>query len=265
MSYQNILKNPMSHYNYFYKQICKAKPYISLEDKKFSALRNMFLQRGISQDKLQLMAITERAFNQHDFVAEIEVGAVAHDLDKGIERYYVKDDSLFDFFRNTPVRDKEVQSVLDSFNKESDMDLWGVIGQNFACTIIRTMDPNGKNSIIVLTDEYNHMFVPSELLKEERGEMFNLAMNFLFYINAFPECVIDGVPNGVKRNLKAKSISVSDKIVSHTTVERGFVRPHFRSGYFRHFNSDWYVNCKGQVRFIASTMVKGKAKTVIER
>ena len=89
-------------------------------------------------------------------------------------------------------------------------------------------------------------------------------MNFLFYINTFPECVINGVPNGVKRNPKAKVISTSDKIISHTTVEHGFIRPHFRSGYFRHFHSD-YINCKGQIRFIEATMVKGKAKTVVER
>ena len=88
-------------------------------------------------------------------------------------------------------------------------------------------------------------------------------MNFLFYITAFPDCVVDGVPNGVKRNPNSKVLSTSDKIISHKTVEHGFVRPHFRSGYFRHFNSDWYKNCKGQVRFIASTMVRGKAKTVI--
>lgn len=75
----------------------------------------------------------------------------------------------------------------------------------------------------------------------------------------------DGVPSGIKLNPKAKVISTSDKVVSHTTVEHGFVRPHFRNGYFRHFNSDYFVNCKGQVRFIAATMVKGKAKTVINK
>jgi DNA-directed RNA polymerase subunit beta' len=102
-------------------------------------------------------------------------------------------------------------------------------------------------------------------VESPNANIYNLGMNFLFYINAFPDCIIDGVPNGVKRNPKGKVISTSDKIVSHTTVEHGFVRPHFRSGYFRHLNSDWYVNCKGKVQFIASTMVKGKAKTVIER
>ncbi len=265
MSYKNILNKPTAEYNYIYKQICRAKPQLSISEKKHTAFSYMFIQRGIDMTKLSIMASTGRAFSQRDFISELEIGAVSKDIDEGIDRYYVKDDSLFDFFRQTSVRDKEVQAVLDSFNKEHDMDIWGVIGQNFSCTIIRTMDPNGENSIVVLTDEYNHMFVPSELLKEERGEMFNLVMNFLFYIQAFPECVIDGVPNGVKRNPKAKSISISDKIVSHTSVERGFIRPHFRSGYFRHFNSDFYVNCKGKVQFIASTMVKGKAKTVIKR
>ena len=265
MQYKNILNIQTIEYNKIYKQICKLHPSYSLDVKKNMTLKYMFVHRGIDNAKLSIMAATGKAFNQHDFISELEIGAISHDINEGIERYYVKDDSLFDFFKNTPVRDKEVKSVLNSFNKKHDMDIWGVIGQNFSCTIIRTEDPNKKNSIIVLTDEFNYMFVPDELLKKERGKIFNLVMNFLFYINAFPECIVDGVPNGVKRNPKAKSISISDKIISHTTVEHGFVRPHFRSGYFRHFNSDYFVNCKGQVRFIASTMVKGKAKTIIDK
>ena len=113
----------------------------------------------------------------------------------------------------------------------------------------------------------NYTFCAEEFdrKKSDKPWVFNMAMNFLFYINAFPECVIDGVPAGVKRNPAAKSIAVSDKVVSHTDVEHGFVRPHFRSGYFRHLNSDYFVNCKGQVRFIESTMVKGRAKTVLNK
>ena len=261
--YKNILNNQMTEYNYYYKHICRNKPHLSLNDKKLIALKYMFMQRGIDDIKLRLMASTGVAFNKYDFISEIEVGAVSHDIDKGIDRYYIKDDSLFEFFRKTPVRDKEAQAVLDSFNKERDIDFWGVIGQNYSITIVRTMNPDGRDSIITLDDNRNTIFIPSETY--DKDETYNLVMNFLFYIQAFPECVIDGVPNGVKKNPKAKSIYVSDKIVSHTSVEHGFVRPHFRSGYFRHFNSDYFVNCKGQVRFIASTMVKGKAKTVISR
>lgn len=72
----------------------------------------------------------------------------------------------------------------------------------------------------------------------------------------FPDVFKEGVPSYVRhpnwfKNLSARSISVD-------RVERG-VCPHIRSGHFRLLSSDKYVHKKGQIVFVKSAMVKGRA------
>lgn len=259
-NYKNILNVQSVEYNKIYKSICKEKPSLSLKNKHSLTLKTMISNRGLNI--LDLFTIIEQPYTK-EFQYGMEVVALNNDIEKGIIRYYLKDDSLFDFFKNTEIKQKEVQSILDSLENEENCSFYGVLGKTFSFLIAYTKTSRNQHIISIFTDKMNYTFCVEEF-NDEYKEIYNLGMNFLFYINAFPECVIDGVPNGVKRNSKGKVISTSDKIISHTTVEHGFVKPHFRSGYFRHFNSDYFVNCKGQVRFIASTMVKGKAKTVVE-
>lgn len=264
--YKNILAKQTEEYNKLYKQICKTHPSWSKKDKSGSAIRAMSQLRGLSLEKvLQLRQDPFSDIKGYQYF--IETFAISADLDGGIIRYYLKDDSLFEFFKSTEIKQKEVESILNSGVLNEPI---GVLGQSFSFTIICFEFPRTddllEHTVTVLTDGMNYSFCVEEFNKKmsENPWVFNMAMNFLFYISAFPECVIDGVPNGVKRNPKALNVSISDKIVAHRTVEHGFIRPHFRSGYFRHLNSDYFVNCKGQIRFIASTMVKGRAKTVIK-
>ena len=260
-NYKNILNVQSAEYNSIYKSICKEKPSLSIKDKITLTLKTMLSHRNLNT--LDLFTIIDRPFTK-DFQYAMEVIAIHTDMEQGIDRYYLKDDSLFDFFKNTEIRQKEVQSILDTLDNEENCSFCGVLGKTFSFLLGYTKTSKNQHIISIFTDTMNYTFCVEEF-DDKNKEIYNLGMNFIFYINAFPECVIEGVPNGVKRNPRGKVISTSDKIVSHTTIEHGFVRPHFRSGYFRHFNSDYYVNCKGQVRFIEATMVKGKAKTVIER
>lgn len=89
--------------------------------------------------------------------------------------------------------------------------------------------------------------------------------NFMLYLCAFPEKVIDGVPNDFRINKMATvlggkrfHLKTSDKM-----IDKSSPIPHIRSGHFRRLESDYYKNKKGQVVWIESTMVKGKAKTVL--
>ncbi len=93
---------------------------------------------------------------------------------------------------------------------------------------------------------------------------FQFCINTLFYTIAFPEAVKEGCPRNIavaqknefKQNkAKVLTLSVDARVL---TKERNGVTPHFRSGYFRHYTSDRYVNCKGEIRFIEATFVKGK-------
>ena len=262
--YMNILESQTEEFNKMYKQICKEKPHLSIKDKQTSALALMMKNRNLNISNL--FNIMNVSFNR-EFQYTMEVVAMSVDVYKGITRYYLKDDSLFDFFKNTEVRQKDKQSIIDFLDNQENCSFYGVLGKTFTFLLGYLKDNEGRHMISIFTKGMNYTFCVEEFddVESPNANIYNLGMNFLFYINAFPDCIIDGVPNGVKRNPKGKVISTSDKIVSHTTVEHGFVRPHFRCGYFRHFNSDYFVNCKGQIRFIESTMVKGKAKTVINK
>lgn len=266
MAYKNILNRQMAEYNQLYKKACKAYPSYSIKDKQLMVFGAMKKARNISDDDCMKMMFDALINNGLTYQYACEVVLTRTEVESGIPRYYLKDDSLFDFFKTTKINPKDVQSIFvsDIYAKGS---AFGVIGQSFSCVINVTVDLFGKHFIGVFTDDMNYTFCVEDVnIKKGNSEIFNLAMNFLFYIQAFPECIVDGVPSGVKKNPVAKQINISEKIVSHRdNTEHGFVRPHFRSGYFRHLNSDYFVNCKGQVRFIESTMVKGRAKTVLNK
>jgi hypothetical protein len=276
--YKNILTIQTKEFNKEYKAANKAHPGWPIAKKQDSAFGRMLQNRGCSfslpLENESFFKTPIKADGIKNLQYRLEVYAVMKDIMQGVCRFYIKDDTLLGFFKNTEVREKEVRSLLntdffDPLNEGSVM-VAGLIGQSFSCTIIcKTFIREGspKHLVSVLTDEMNYLFIIEDFNvgQAEYKWVFNTVINFFFYINAFPECVVDGVPSGVKRDNNAKTLSSSEKVVSHTTVEHGFVRPHFRSGYFRHYNSDFYVNCKGQVRFITSTIVKGKAKTVLSK
>lgn len=97
-------------------------------------------------------------------------------------------------------------------------------------------------------------------------KMFRLAINTIAYMNCFPDCVTDGVPNNLfeKSVIKADrnvTIELSEKIKEIGNSPTSKI-PHFRKGHFRFLRSDYFAKKKGQMVFVGETMVKGKAKTV---
>ena len=98
------------------------------------------------------------------------------------------------------------------------------------------------------------------------SKMFRLAINTIAYMNCFPDCVADGVPKNLFERSKDKSernltFQLSEKIRDIDNSQLSKI-PHFRKGHFKLLQSDYFVNKKGQIIFVAETMVKGKAKTV---
>lgn len=99
-----------------------------------------------------------------------------------------------------------------------------------------------------------------------QSKMFRLAINTIAYMNCFPDCVTDGVPKNLferSEDLTARNftLQLSEKIRENEGLQVSKI-PHFRKGYFKVLRSDYFVNKKGQIIFVAETMVKGKAKTV---
>lgn len=99
------------------------------------------------------------------------------------------------------------------------------------------------------------------------SKMFRLAINTISYMNCFPDCVTDGVPKDLlferneNKSTRNLTFQVSEKIRENENLPQSKI-PHFRKGHFRLLQSEYFANKKGQIVFVAETMVKGKAKTV---
>jgi len=98
------------------------------------------------------------------------------------------------------------------------------------------------------------------------SKMFRLAINTIAYMKCFPECVAEGVPKitlekNEKRSKRNVIFSVSEKIIDSDRTQLSRI-PHFRKGYFRLLQSDYFTHKQGQLIYVTETMVKGKAKTI---
>jgi hypothetical protein len=98
------------------------------------------------------------------------------------------------------------------------------------------------------------------------NNIINLVFNMLFYMDAFPDKILDSPPDECIDKLNcnnSKTITMSDEIKEYLHENRD-VSPHLRRGHFRYLASDFYKNKKGQTIFVKSSFVKGQAKTIIE-
>ena len=100
----------------------------------------------------------------------------------------------------------------------------------------------------------------SESIKRD----FKFAVNLIAYMECFPECVREGVPDTNKSNTyrykdRSVQLGLSEKI---TETVKGSMRPHFRRGYFKRLSSSFYKNKQGQIIWVSETSVNTKSKTV---
>lgn len=126
-----------------------------------------------------------------------------------------------------------------------------------------SLDENGGR----MSDKfYADVLKQQDEISRIHANIFRLAINTLAYMKCFPECVTDGVPQNLftrDENLNNRNVTLglAETIVDTGNPSRSRI-PHFRKGHFRVLKSDRFTNKKGQIIFIADTMVKGKAKTV---
>lgn len=139
-----------------------------------------------------------------------------------------------------------------SLEEEGSIDLYYSLGEN-----------GGRMS----NKFYADVLKRQDDISRTHANIFRLAINTIAYMKCFPDCVSEGVPqnlfvkNGEPLNKLSVSLQLAEKIkdTDHPTRSR---IPHFRRGHFRLLRSDRYAHKKGELIFIADTMVKGKAKTV---
>ncbi len=201
---------------------------------------------------------------------------------------------LFKFLTYTPIRDIESvkKGIIEIGQEKQEIDI-----QNGSSKMIFTDKkaynysaivhiPNQKKSIgidftiktnpfniqLFVTDgEYIGLYLEKDILKEtdenfeyveKLAPMKMLALNLVQYMSCFPESIIDAPPNILCTYKKNKKGSIKIKTDECLIENRGSVTPHFRRGFFKLLKSDFFKNKKGQIVFVKSTFVKGKAKTV---
>lgn len=211
--------------------------------------------------------------------ASVAVKGLVDDFNNVLTHYFISDKSLVEFLKTTEIKDT---SIVDEYLKEN---LKLVDEQHFDTKylslavhteeegyFISYIGGEGRIIVVMVVAGRTISFDLSKYNKYN-DPYCNLAINFIYYMKAFPEKIIDGVPQDmVKSDRKEKyndtknfTIGIAEQIVAKQEyVDGRLVSPHFRSGFFRHYVSDFYVNMKGKVVFIEATMVKGKAKTVIK-
>ncbi len=123
----------------------------------------------------------------------------------------------------------------------------------------------GENEGWCSADTYKKNLLEVESNSKFFASTFRLAINTIAYMKAFPECVKEGVPN-VEETDCSYTVEISEKVLESSFPKSPgkIMVPHFRKGYFKKLNSDFYVHKRGQIIFVHETMVKGKAKTIEE-
>lgn len=210
------------------------------------------------------------------------------DLNHELYHIYVPEPALIDFFKSIEIRDIEgiKQYIRDNgenvvVNKNDECSELEE-GINFAFCVHPARMKQGfvfgytlyleQNELRIFINHGMEQFYISstEIEKknsvvytdQEINEMTKFAINLIAYINAFPECLTEGVPHGVKTE-NNHYLQASEKVIDALEKnEKDVVSPHFRRGYFKRLSSDFYKNKKGQIVFVHETIVNGKAKTL---
>lgn len=209
------------------------------------------------------------------------------DATKKMLHLYFVDKSLKEFLENVPLADLDgISKYIDENGLITDQGIlqlkyfpfgihipyenkykafaFGLVNNQFNQMVLSWAVENGG----AWCSELNY----KELLEKDTEEakeitkIFRLAINTIAYMEAFPECVKEGVPEFVKKPTEDNSITleIAEKVLEPIQQSKSgkIISPHFRKGYYKRLSSDFYKNKKGQIIFVSETMVNGKAKTV---
>ena len=119
---------------------------------------------------------------------------------------------------------------------------------------------NLKNGYIITNNS-----ITDNVYSKKIYEYYRVIMNLIFYMNAYPENVINGVP---QKAVLDENLKISDRkitISKNTELFENYEKsPHLRRGHWRTFTSDYFTNKQGETIWIDPIYIKGEAYTVIE-
>lgn len=185
---------------------------------------------------------------------------------EGIKRFLYENGEVKDIFRHYSKEKTEHFTYKFALHLPNEAD-----GYAFSLVIeedasIELYFSHGKNAGRMSDKFYTETNKKDDELSLTILKMFRLALNTIAYMNCFPNCVTEGVPKdlfekNISKTNRNITIRIADKIKDIESSPTSKI-PHFRKGHFRVLQSDYFANKKGEIIFIAETMVKGKAKTV---
>lgn len=255
------------------------------------AIKNMaIIKRKIKHREVPIKSFDEfltrtlRVSQKMDDLTQLEgimMFLLGKENDPGIHYFVSKE--MWEFLTETPIKE------VDSFTQISNIIDGGLsnpfpeaFGFNFKNGYIHgvSSEPaisflvseiNGTKEITVSASQgeytstcgtsFNPTFI--ETWENEPKRRIRAVMNLFMYMSAFPDLVMTGAPEinceGVSGKAKKAIIKTAECL-----IDRSGVTPHFRRGYFKFLNSDFYKKKRGQVVFVHSTFVKGKAVTVMD-
>lgn len=276
-----IFKRNMTYYCKITREKISYKDYLC----KYSDT----LENAIKENKLPDEQVKTYQWANIDTVVRLN----ALNNEQITPRFFITDNNLVEFLSTMPVKN---MSYLEKEWEDTALYIYLPNTSYFVC--LETYG-NDKSKVIVIkkVDERTRMYPVDNLdnpkcvfdfIKQDERKAINrnkndranikarsqkareeisLCINTLFYTIAFPESVKEGCPSNIAKDQKrefkqnqfqTKTLCVDERVVA----SRNGVTPHFRSGYFRHYMSDKYVNVKGTIQFIEATFVKGKAYTI---
>lgn len=263
------------------------KEYISINKNK-QKFEDFIWDIVLKLSKYEPRAVKETLFLYRNFILY------------GYKNYYFQNNDLIEFLKNTDVKSNNINPniILDNYTHKEKETIYfnektkkvgtrnnlkilnGVIHSKELKRSIMFMfqihGTNKENIDFFITDGEDDFYTPfdneKELIKflnnNKETYIHKIAYNFLNYLIAFPESIIDGPPADAILERKTES---SITVKSNDTVKRitkefssHYTSPHLRRGHFRFLKSDRFKNKKGQIIYIEPTFIKGSAKTVIK-
>lgn len=210
-------------------------------------------------------------FNQAEIEdSNLHLTAFLNELSGDCLHYFLEDKQLKNFLLNCKVTDLSLLSSLELpltfcihtqtdedafhfyiFSTEDNFSFYGFHNDKF--TLVSA--PSIKECEELILDHFKHY----------EDSILKLGIVFLQYISTFPETVRNGLPKHctIQNSFKNKkqTVRLSPKISIHNSLSR---TPHFRSGYFKTFKSDFFVHKKGQTIYVKESFVNGKNANTVE-
>jgi len=217
------------------------------------------------------------------------------DADTSIYNYYIESNELLNFFKDTKIKKEIIPHIINStemltvynskYEKYFNLDV-EVNGRKMNHYIGCIHAKNIERSFYFMVQSFEGANIATMMIlngskiscrcpiredvvdevNQKEYEIARIVLNMLFYMDAFPDKILDSPPAECIDKLNcnnSKTITMSDEIRDYLHENRD-VSPHLRRGHFRYLASDFYKNKKGQTIFVKSSFVKGQAKTIIE-